>query len=188
MSKEIKKETEDKKIDKLLKTRCVLISGEINKDLADKVIKDLLILDNESNDNIKIFLNSPGGDVDSGFAIFDMIRFIKSKVLIIGMGLVASATALILLSVPNDRRVGLPNSSYLIHQPLSEMKGNATEIEIHVRQVEKLKKKINEVISSQTGKNLSQVEKDTDRDFWLDAEEAVRYGLISKVINSVSQL
>ena len=117
-----------------------------------------------------------------------MIRFIKSKVLIIGMGLVASATALILLSVPNDRRVGLPNSSYLIHQPLSEMKGNATEIEIHVRQVEKLKKKINEVISSQTGKNLSQVEKDTDRDFWLDAEEAVRYGLISKVINSVSQL
>lgn len=174
--------------DKLLKTRSLLLSGEINKDSADKFIKDLLILENESSDPVKVFINSPGGDVDAGFAIYDMIRFVSCPVIIVGMGLVASAAALILLAVPKDRRVGLPNSSYLIHQPLSQMKGNATEIEIHTIWLEKLKEKINKIISEETGKSLEQVCKDTDRDYWLTSEEALQYNLISKIIKSRDQI
>ncbi len=174
--------------DRLLKTRSIILSGEINKDSADKLIRDLLILDNESKDPVKIYINSPGGDVDAGYAIYDMIRFVSSPVTLIGTGLVASAAALILLAVPAERRVGLPNSSYLIHQPLSKMRGNATEIEIHALQLEKIKAKINKVISEATGKSLKQVEKDTDRDYWLNAQEALEYGLISHVVERADQL
>ena len=174
--------------DRLLKTRSIILSGEINKDSADKLIRDLLILDNESKDPVKIYINSPGGDVDAGYAIYDMIRFVSSPVTLIGTGLVASAAALILLAVPAERRVGLPNSSYLIHQPLSKMRGNATEIEIHALQLEKIKAKINKVISEATGKSLKQVEKDTDRDYWLNAQEALEYGLISRVVERADQL
>lgn len=174
--------------EKLLKTRSILLSGEINKDSADAFIKDLLVLENESSEGIKVFINSPGGDVDAGYAIFDMIRFVSCPVTMVGMGLVASAAALILLAVPAERRVGLPNSSYLIHQPLSEMKGNATEIEIHAKQLEKIKAKINALISEQTNKSVDSVALDTDRDYWLDAEEAVKYGLISRIVNNREEI
>lgn len=174
--------------DRLLKTRSIILSGEINKDSADKVIRDLLVLDSESKKPVKIYINSPGGDVDAGYAIYDMIRFVSSPVTLIGTGLVASAAALILLAVPAERRVGLPNSSYLIHQPLSKMRGNATEIEIHALQLEKIKAKINKVISDATGKSMAQVEKDTDRDHWLNAQEALDYGLISRVVERADQL
>ena len=136
--------------DRLLKTRSLLLSGEINKDSADRLIKDLLVLEGESNEPVKIFINSPGGDVDAGCAIYDMVRFVSCPVIMVGMGLVASAASLILLAVPAERRVGLPNSSYLIHQPLSEMKGNATDIEIHAMQLEKIKAKLNAIISEAT--------------------------------------
>ena len=174
--------------DRLLKTRSIILSGELNKDSADKVIRDLLVLDSESKKPVKIYINSPGGDVDAGYAIYDMIRFVSSPVTLIGTGLVASAAALILLAVPAERRVGLPNSSYLIHQPLSKMRGNATEIEIHALQLEKIKAKINKVISDATGKSMAQVEKDTDRDHWLNAQEALEYGLISRVVERADQL
>ena len=167
--------------DRLLKTRSLLLSGEVNKDSADKLIKDMLVLESESNDPIWIFINSPGGDVDAGFAIYDMARFVSCPVYMVGMGLVASAAALILLAVPAERRIGLPNSSYLIHQPLSEMRGNATDIEIHAMQLEKMKAKLNAIIAEATGKSLEIVSQDTDRDHWLDAEEAMAYGLISKI-------
>lgn len=183
------KKTEQKQDDKgqydrLLKTRSLFLCGEINKDSADKLIKDLVVLEAESNDPVRIFINSPGGDVDAGFAIYDMVRFVSCPVIMIGMGLVASAAALVLLAVPSDRRIGLPNSSYLIHQPLSEMRGNATEIEIHAQQLEKMKDKLNKIISEATGVALEQVTFDTDRDHWLDASEAKKYGLISKVVSS----
>lgn len=174
--------------DRLLRTRSIILSGEINKDSADKVIRDLLVLDSESGEPVKIYINSPGGDVDAGYAIYDMIRFVSCPVTLIGTGLVASAAALILLAVPAERRVGLPNSSYLIHQPLSKMRGNATEIEIHALQLEKIKEKINKVISGATGKSLEQVEKDTDRDHWLNAQEALEYGLISRIVERADQL
>ncbi|MCR5761030.1 MAG: ATP-dependent Clp protease proteolytic subunit [Sphaerochaetaceae bacterium] len=174
--------------EKLLKTRSILLSGEINKDSADAFIKDLLVLENESSEPVKVFINSPGGDVDAGYAIFDMVRFVSCPVIMVGMGLVASAAALILLSVPAERRIGLPNSSYLIHQPLSQMKGNATEIEIHAKQLEKIKSKINTLISEQTGKALDKVSLDTDRDYWLDAQEAREYGLISRVVKTREEI
>ncbi|MBQ3728918.1 MAG: ATP-dependent Clp protease proteolytic subunit [Spirochaetales bacterium] len=174
--------------DKLLKTRSLLLSGEINKDSADKLIKDLLVLEAESSDPVRIFINSPGGDVDAGFAIYDMVRFVTCPVIMIGMGLVASAASLILLAVPAERRIGLPNSSYLIHQPLSEMKGNATDIEIHAMQLEKMKAKINCIIADATGMSLETVTADTDRDHWLDSLEAQKYGLISRVVESRSKL
>lgn len=187
--KEDKKVAESPMTDKLLKTRSLLISGEINKEMADKFVKDLLVLENENqSEPVKVFINSPGGDVDAGYAIYDMIRFVSCPVKIIGMGLVASAASLILLAVDAKDRVGLPNSSYLIHQPLSQMRGNATEIEIHAQQLEKVKEKINKVISQATGKSYEQVCKDTDRDYWLDADQALDYGLISKIVKNRSEL
>ncbi|HRY56501.1 MAG TPA: ATP-dependent Clp protease proteolytic subunit, partial [Spirochaetia bacterium] len=126
-------------------------------------------------------IDSPGGDVDAGFAIFDMIRFVKPPVRILGMGLVASAAALVLIAVPKERRFGLPNSHYLIHQPLSGIRGVATEIEIHARELEKTRERINKIIAAETGQSLERIQKDTDRDYWMNAEEALAYGLISKI-------
>ena len=173
---------------KFLKTRQILLSGEVNKALAEKIIRQLLILESDSEEPIYIFIDSPGGDVDAGYAIFDMIRFVKAPVYCIGMGLVASAGALILLAADKSRRLGLPNSHYLIHQPLSGIKGVATDIEIHAREIEKTRAKINALIAEETGKKLAQVEKDTDRDYWMSATEALDYGLISKVISSRNEL
>jgi len=167
---------------KMLKTRTILISGEINKELAEKTIRQLLLMEDMGNDPIRIFIDSPGGDADAGFAIFDMIRFVKPEVWTIGMGLVASAAAIIQLASPRQRRVGLPNSHYLIHQPLSGIRGVATDIEIHAKELEKLRKKINRLIADETNNPYEQVEKDTDRDYWMVADEAKNYGLINKVI------
>ncbi|MGN0729704.1 ATP-dependent Clp protease proteolytic subunit [Treponema sp.] len=168
--------------EKFLKTRQILLSGEICEELAEKIMRQLLILEADSDKPIYLYIDSPGGDVYAGFAIFDAIRFINAPVYIIGTGLIASAAALILLSVPKERRLGFPHSSYLIHQPSSGMKGVATDIEIHAAELAKTRTKINEIISEQTGTSIEKVSKDTDRDYWLNAEEAVQYGLISKVI------
>lgn len=169
-------------LDKMLKTRTILISGEINKELAERVIRQLIILETENDEPIHVFIDSPGGDADAGYAIFDMIRFVKPEVYTVGMGLVASAGALILLAADKEHRVATPNSHYLIHQPLSGMRGVATDIEIHAREIERMKARINQLISEETGQELKKVEKDTDRDFWMNAEEAKEYGLISKIV------
>jgi ATP-dependent Clp protease protease subunit len=169
-------------LSRMLKTRTILISGEIKKDLAERTIRQLILLEDMGDEPIRIFIDSPGGDADAGYAIFDMIRFVKPPVWTIGMGLVASAAAIIQLASPKERRVGLPNSHYLIHQPLSGIRGVATDIEIHARELEKLREKINRLIADETGAPFAQVEKDTDRDFWMNAGEAAAYGLISKVI------
>ena len=182
-------EVPDPLTEKFLKTRQILLSGEINKDLAEKIVRQLLVLEADNDkDPIYMYIDSPGGDVDAGFAIFDMIRFVSAPVYIIGMGLIASAGALILLAAPKERRLGLPNSRYLIHQPSSGMKGVATDIQIHAKEMEKTRAIINQVISEQTGKSLEQVIKDTDRDYWLDSSEAVEYGLISTVIKTRAEL
>ncbi|MDR1862670.1 MAG: ATP-dependent Clp protease proteolytic subunit [Treponema sp.] len=170
-------------LSKMLKTRTILLSGEIKKDLAEKTIRQLILLESMGDEPVRIFIDSPGGDADAGYAIFDMIRFIKPPVWTIGMGLVASAAAIIQLASPKERRVGLPNSHYLIHQPLSGIRGVATDIEIHARELDKLREKINRLIADETGVPREQVEKDTDRDYWMSAEEAARYGLISRIIS-----
>ncbi|MDR2865565.1 MAG: ATP-dependent Clp protease proteolytic subunit [Spirochaetaceae bacterium] len=186
--KEKQESGQDALLSRMLKTRTILLSGEINKDLAEKIIRQLLLLENMSDDPVRIFIDSPGGDADAGFAIFDMIRFVKPPVWIVGMGLVASAAAIILLAAPKERRVGLPNSHYLIHQPLSGIRGVATDIEIHARELDKLKEKINRLIADETNISFEQVEKDTDRDYWMTCEEARDYGLLSKVIKSRVEL
>jgi ATP-dependent Clp protease protease subunit len=179
---------EDLISERFLKTRTILLTGEVDKDLSEKVIRQLLLLESISLDPITVLIDSPGGDVYAGFSIFDMMRFIKAPVRIVGMGLIASAAALILLAVPKSRRYGLPNSSYLIHQPLSGIQGVATEIEIHARELEKTKERLNAIIAEATGQSVERVSRDTDRDYWMNAVEASSYGLIDKIISTRDDL
>lgn len=185
---EEKKPGHDILVERMMETRTILLSGEINKELAERVIRQLILLESKSDEPIKVLIDSPGGDADAGFAIYDMMRFIKPDVYNIGMGLVASAAAIILLASPKEQRIALPNSHYLIHQPLSGIRGVATEIEIHAKELEKLRAKINKLISDETGRAVEKVEKETDRDYWLNAEEAQEYGLISRIVKSRDEL
>ena len=169
---------------KFLKTRTILLSGNIDKALAERLIRQMLILEAENDDSVKVFIDSPGGDADAGYAIFDMLRFITPRVITIGMGTVASAAALVHLAASREDRLSLPNSHFLIHQPLSGIRGVATEIEIHARELEKLRARINRLIAGETGQSIEKVAGDTDRDYWLSAEEALKYGLISRIISS----
>lgn len=174
--------------DKLMKTRSVMLTGEITKESADQVVRQLLVLDSESDEPITVYINSPGGDVDAGFAIYDMVRFISAPVTMVGIGLVASAASLVLLAVPAERRVGFANSSYLIHQPLSKMKGVAADVLIHASVIERLRAKLDGIIAEATGKSVDEVSADTERDHWLFADEALSYGLISRIVKSKSEL
>jgi len=174
--------------ERFLDTRTILMSGQVNKDSAERVVRQLLLLEAISSDPIKIMIDSPGGDVDAGYAIFDMARFVKAPVWMIGIGLVASAGALILLAAPRERRIGLPNSHYLIHQPLSGLRGVATEIEIHARELEKTRDRLNRLIAEETGQPLDRVVKDTDRDYWMNSEEALACGLLSRVVKTRDEL
>ncbi len=186
---EKKQKAPDPFTDRFLKTRQIVLTGQVTEDLADSIAKQLLILDSEDNKSpIYMYIDSPGGDVYAGFAIYDVIRFVKAPVYLIGMGLIASAAALILIAVPKERRIGLPNSRYLIHQPLGQMRGVATDIEIYAKDMEKTRAKLNKLIAEATGTPLEQVTKDTDRDYWLDADEAVKYGLISNIVAAREEL
>ncbi len=170
---------------KFMETRQILLTGEVNKELSEKIARQLLLMEALSATKpVYVYIDSPGGDADAGFAIFDMIRFIKPPVYTVGMGLVASAGAIILLAAQKERRLGLPNSRYLIHQPLSGMRGVATDIEIHAKEIEKMRIKINRLIAEETGVDEKKAAKDTDRDCWLDSAEALEYGLISKITPS----
>ena len=174
--------------DRLMKTRSIMLTGEISKESADVVIRNLLVMDSESSEPITVYINSPGGDVDAGFAIFDTVRFISSPVTMVGMGLVASAAVIVLLAVPAERRIGLPHSSYLIHQPMASMKGVATDIAIHARNMEHCRALTDELIASSCGKSVEEVRKDTERDYWLYSTQAIEYGLISRVIETRTEL
>ncbi|WGK68464.1 ATP-dependent Clp protease proteolytic subunit [Candidatus Haliotispira prima] len=173
----------------LLKTRSIMLTGEINKEMTDRICKQLLYLNHESaTEPVKMYIDSPGGDADAGYAIFDMIRFIEAPVYTIGLGLVASAGALVLIAPPKEQRLSMPNSHYMIHQPLSGIRGVASTIEIHAREVEKLRDRINHDIAEATGKKAKEVANDTDRDYWLSGEEAVEYGLVSRVVSNIAEL
>jgi ATP-dependent Clp protease protease subunit len=171
-----------------LKTRTVLLTGEINKNLAERVVRQVLLLEQESEEPIKVFIDSPGGDADAGFAILDMMRFVRPPIKMIGMGLVASAGAIVLLAAPREQRFALPNSRYLIHQPMAGFRGVGTEIEIHAREIDLMRRKMNDLISQETGKPVAEVEQDTDRDYWMGAEEALAYGLVGNIIHSQDDL
>jgi len=166
----------------LLKNRIIFISGEINDHLSNIVISELLYLDSISNDEINIYINSPGGSVTSGFAIIDTMNFIKSDVRTTCVGLAASMAAIILASGSIGKRSSLPNSEIMIHQPLTGVEGQATEIKIIADHVISIKNKINKLLSKLTGQKYEKIKKDTERDYYLSAQDAKKYGLIDIII------
>ncbi len=168
--------------EKFLKTRTILIFGEINQRMAQSVTEQLLLLSTISDEDIKVIINSPGGHVESGYTIFDIIRYVKPKVKIIGTGWVASAAALIYLATPLEQRFSLPNTRYLIHQPMGAISGSAKDLAIEAEEIVKMRKRLNELISEQTGQPLEKVDHDTDRNYWMSADEAKTYGLVGKIV------
>ena len=175
---------------KLLESRTLFISEGINAAVAKTVVSQLLALDIESDKPIHMYLNSPGGEVNSGFAIYDTMRFIKSEVKVITTGLCASIATIINCGAPKQHRYSTPNSKFLIHQPLigGQVQGQASDIEITAREIIKTRAKINKLLSDECGQSLAKVEEDTTRDFWMSAEEAVEYGLASKIIENISDI
>ena len=182
------KDTSSVVVEKLLNSRSLIISGEINQELAEKVATQLLILQEMGDEPIKLFINSQGGHVEAGDTIHDMIKFIKPRVIIIGTGWVASAGITIYLAAYKEDRYSLPNTRYMIHQPLGVCQGQATDINIEAKEIVRVRKRINNIISNATGQPLEKVEKDTDRNYWLNAEEAVDYGIVNKIITSYDEL
>ncbi len=174
--------------EKLLETRTITIFGEINMKLAQEVAQKLLILAADSEEPIKIFINSPGGHVESGDTIFDMIRFVKPPIKVIGTGWVASAGALIYAAAEKGNRYSLPNTRFLLHQPMGGAMGQASDIAIEAEEILKMRARLNEIFADATGQDLEKVTKDTDRNFWMSAEEAVAYGLVDQIVASAGEV
>ena len=171
-----------------LKTRTIFIFGEINQELARKVSAQLIMLQAESDEPIKIFINSQGGHVESGDTIHDMIKFVKNEVHIIGTGWVASAGVTIYIAADKANRYSLPNTRYMIHQPSGGTRGQATDMEIEAKEIIRTQERINRMISEATGQPYEKVSKDTDRNYWMSNDEAVHYGLVGKVIETQKML
>ncbi|MBQ2947261.1 MAG: ATP-dependent Clp protease proteolytic subunit [Bacilli bacterium] len=169
---------------RLLKDRIIIINGEIDNNVANSVVAQLLYLDSLNNEDISIYINSPGGSVTDGMAIYDTMNFINSDVSTIGIGICASMAAFLLSSGKKGKRYLLPNSEVMIHQPLGGAQGQATEIKIAAEHILKTKDKLNKILSINTGKNLGIIEKDTDRDNFMDANTALEYGIIDEIIES----
>ena len=169
---------------RLLKDRIIIINGEIDNNLANSVVAQLLYLDSLNNEDINVYINSPGGSVTDGMAIYDTMNYISSDVSTIGMGLCASMAAFLLSSGKKGKRYILPNSEVMIHQPLGGAQGQATEIKIAAEHILKTKDKLNKILSLNTGKDLNIIEKDTDRDNFMSSEEALNYGIIDRIIDS----
>jgi ATP-dependent Clp protease protease subunit len=174
--------------ERLLKNRTLLIYGEIDMNMAQEVTKKLLVLGAESDEPIKIYINSPGGHVESGDTIFDVIRYIKAPIKVIGTGWVASAAALIYAAPPRENRYSLPNTRFLLHQPYGGARGQATDIAIEAEEILKMRRRLNEIFARQTGQPLEKVEEDTDRNFWMSATQAQEYGLVGHIVQSADEL
>lgn len=171
----------------LFKSRTVLIFGEINMRLAERVTAQLLALAEENDKDIKVVINSPGGHVESGDTIHDMLRYCGPKVKVIGTGWVASAGASIFLGAAKENRMCLPNTRFLLHQPMGGVRGQASDIQIEAEEIVKMRERVNRMIAKETGQTYEKVLKDTQRNFWMGAEAAVEYGLVSKIINNASE-
>jgi ATP-dependent Clp protease protease subunit len=174
--------------ERLLRARTIVISGEITQKLAADVVSQLVALAAESDGDITIFVNSQGGHVEAGDTIHDIIRYIRPRTRMIGTGWVASAGALIYVSVPRERRFCLPNTRFLLHQPSGGAGGSASDIEIEAREILQMRDRVNRIFSRETGQPLERIEEDTRRNFWLGAEAAVRYGLVGRIISHASEL
>jgi ATP-dependent Clp protease protease subunit len=174
--------------DALSESRYVLITGEINDRAARDATSRLLALSQISDDPINVIISSPGGHVESGDMIHDVIRFIKPTVRAIGSGWVASAGALVYVAVPLERRFCLPNTRFLLHEPRGGVGGQASDVEIQANEILKMRQRFYEIFAAATGQDVERVQRDMERDFWLSTEEAKAYGLLGKVINSVDEL
>jgi len=175
----------------LRKQRVICISEPIDSRVAKRVVGQLLTMESDApGETITIYQNSPGGEVNSGFAIFDMIRFISSEVKVVNCGLCASIATVINVAAKKENRFGTPNSKFLIHQPLiaGTIRGQASDIEITANDIIKTREKINRLLAEECGQNLEKVERDTLRDYWMNAQEAVEYGLVCKIIESNKDL
>ncbi|MGE4283339.1 MAG: ATP-dependent Clp endopeptidase proteolytic subunit ClpP [Clostridia bacterium] len=169
---------------RLLKERIIFLGEEVNDVTASLVVAQLLFLEAEDPDkDINLYINSPGGSVASGFAIYDTMQYIKPDVSTICMGMAASMGAFLLAAGAKGKRIALPNSEIMIHQPLGGARGQATDIMIHAEQILRIKKRINDILSERTGQPLEKIEKDTDRDFFMSAEDAKAYGIVDQVIS-----
>lgn len=167
---------------RLLKDRIIFIGGEIDDDMANLVISELLYLDSKGSDDISIYINSPGGSITSGMAIYDTMNFIKSDVSTICVGMAASMASVLLASGSKGKRYILPNSEVMIHQPLGGVSGQATEIKIVADRIIYLKNKLNKILEEKTGNDIKTIEKDTERDHYLTSKEALEYGLVDKIL------
>lgn len=183
VEKEINGERSYDIFSRLLKERIILLSGEINDNTSNMIVAELLYLDSLSTDDISIYINSPGGSITSGMAIYDTMNFIKSDVSTICMGMAASMGAFLLSCGKKGKRYALPNSEVMIHQPLGGAEGQATEIKIAAERILKSRKKINEILASNCNQKIERIEKDTERDHFMDADEALEYGLVDKIID-----
>lgn len=186
--KEDDKANADGMMSRMLKSRTVIISGTVDQELAEKVITQLFILNNDSHDPIKVVITSPGGHVDSGYAIHDVMRCIESPVITIGAGWVASIAVPILFGGAKDKRISLPNTRYLLHQPSGGAGGQASDIRIEAQEILKIRARINKLISDETGQPVEKIAKDSDRNFWMNAEEALAYGLVNKIITRLDEI
>ncbi|HET9514406.1 MAG TPA: ATP-dependent Clp protease proteolytic subunit [Gemmatimonadales bacterium] len=180
--------TSDPIIERLLRARNIIISGEVNQKLAASVMAQLLAMSADSDDDITIFINSQGGHVEAGDTIHDMVRFVTPRVKMVGTGWVASAGALIYVSVPREDRYCLPNTRFLLHQPAGGSGGSASDIEIEAREILRMRDRLNRIFARETGQSLERIEEDTHRNFWLDADAAVKYGIVGKIIKEASEL
>ena len=168
---------------RLLKDRVIMLQGEINDHVASIIVAQMLFLEAENPEkDIYLYINSPGGIVTSGFAIYDTMNYIKPDVVTICMGQAASMGAFLLSSGAKDKRFALPHSRIMIHQPLGGAQGQASDIEIHAKEILRMKKELNKILAKNTGQNIRKIEKDTERDFFMTAEEALKYGLIDKIL------
>lgn len=167
---------------KLLKERIVFLSGEITDEVANLIVSELLYLNSLGNDDIYLYINSPGGSVTAGMAIYDTMNFIKADVVTICVGMCASMGAFLLSSGCKGKRMSLENGEVMIHQPLGGVKGQASDIQIHADRIIKMKKKLNSILASNTSKDMKVIERDTERDNYMDAKEALEYGIIDKII------
>jgi len=172
----------------LFKARTILLTGGIDFKAAQRVCERLLALSAESTDPILLVLSSPGGHVESGDMIHDMIKFVPAPVKILGTGWVASAGALIYSAAKKENRFALPNTRFLLHEPRGGVGGQATDVEIQAREIIKMRQRLNQIFADATGKTLEQIKKDTDRDFWMSAEEAMAYGLVGKIVRHRSEI
>lgn len=167
---------------RLLKDRIVFCTGEINDSSANIIVSELLYLDSICHDDISLYINSPGGSVTSGMAIYDTMNFVKSDVKTICIGIAASMASILLASGKSGKRYALPNSEIMIHQPLGGVEGQATDIKIAAERIIKMKKKLNKILADKTNQSVDVITKDTERDYYLTASEAKKYGLVDEII------